>query len=166
MEINFLILLAATLVPLVMGFIWYNPKVFGNAWMQATGMTEEKAKGANMPLVFGLTALFSFFIAFLMQTIVIHQFSVFGVLSQQPDFADANSESSTMFKRFMELYGNSYRTFKHGAFHGTLTALFLIIPIMGTNALFERKSFKYIAINGGYWIVCLALMGGIICAWS
>lgn len=166
MEINFLVLLAATFVPLVIGFIWYNPKVFGNAWMQATGMTEEKAKGANMVVMFGLTILFAFLIAFMMQSVVIHQFSVFGILSQQPDYADANSESSGMFKRFMELYGNSYRTFKHGAFHGTLAALFLIIPTMGTNALFERKGFKYLAINGGYWIVSLALMGGIICAWS
>jgi hypothetical protein len=31
--------------------------------MNASGMTEEKAKGANMPLVFGLTFVFSIFIA-------------------------------------------------------------------------------------------------------
>lgn len=166
MQINYLVLLAATLVPLIVGFVWYNPKVFGNAWMRATGMTEEKAKGANVALIFSLTIIFAFFIAFTMQSVVIHQFSTFGILSQQPDYSEAGSESSNMFKRFMELYGNSYRTFKHGAFHGTLTAIFFIVPILGTNALFERKGFKYIAINGGYWTVSLALMGGIICAWS
>lgn len=166
MEINFLILLAATLVPLVVGFIWYSPKVFGNAWMKATGVTPESAKGANMPLIFGLTALFSFFIAFMLQSIVIHQFNTFGVLSQQPDFSTPNSESSTMWARFMELYGTSYRTFKHGAFHGTLTGIFFVMPIIGINALFERKGFKYIAINSGYFTVSLALMGGIICAFS
>jgi hypothetical protein len=32
--------------------------------------------------------------------------------------------------------------------------------------LFERKGFRYIAINGGYWIISMALMGGIICAFS
>src|SRR5688500_7312958 len=99
MQINFLVLLAATIVPLVIGFIWYNPKVFGTAWMNATGMTEEKAKGANMPLIFGLTVVFSFLIAASMQSIVIHQFSVFGLLSQQPDFSEPNSESSVMLKR-------------------------------------------------------------------
>lgn len=166
MDINLLVLLGATLVPLVIGFIWYHPKVFGNAWMRVTGMSEEKAKSANMALIFGLTILFAFFIAFIMQTIVIHQFSTFGILSQQPDYSDPNSESATMWNKFMKLYGTSYRTFKHGAFHGTLTGLFFVIPIMGTNALFERKGFKYIAINGGYWTVSLALMGGIICAWS
>jgi hypothetical protein len=41
--------------------------------------------------------------------------------------------------------------------------LFFALPVMGTNALFERKGFKYIAINVGYWTVTLALMGGVIC---
>jgi hypothetical protein len=166
MEINFLILLAATLMPLVVGFIWYHKKVFGTAWMHAAGVSEDSAKNANMGLIFGLTILFSFFIAFMMQSMVIHQFNVFGILATQPDFATEGSESSSMLKRFMELYGNSYRTFKHGAFHGALAGIFFATPILGINSLFERKGFKYIAINGGYWIVSLALMGGVICAFS
>lgn len=166
MEINYWVLLWATLVPLVIGFVWYHPKIFGTAWMRETGMTEEKAKDANMVRIFGLTIVFAFLIAFSLQSIVIHQFNVFGILSQQPDFSEQGSESSTLLSRFMQSYGHSFRTFKHGAFHGALTAIFFIIPIMGTNALFERKSFRYMAINGGYWIVSLALMGGIICAWS
>ncbi len=52
-KINFLILLAADVVPLIIGFVWYNPKVFGTAWMKARDMTEEKAKWANMGLIFG-----------------------------------------------------------------------------------------------------------------
>jgi hypothetical protein len=28
---NFLIILLAAIVPLIIGFIWYNPKVFGTA---------------------------------------------------------------------------------------------------------------------------------------
>ena len=48
MEINFLAIIAAAISALVVGFIWYNPKVFGNAWMQAAGMSEEKIKGGNM----------------------------------------------------------------------------------------------------------------------
>jgi len=164
MEINFLIIFIASLVPLVMGFIWYNPKVFGKAWMAATGITEESAKKANMPLIFGLTLLFSFMLAMIMQSLVIHQFGVFSLLSHQPDFANADSEPSILFKRIMELYGNSYRTFKHGAFHGTLAGIFVALPILGTNALFERKGIKYITINCGYWAVSMGLMGGIICA--
>ena len=65
----------------------------------------------------------------------------------------------------MDLVGTSHRTFKHGAFHGVLTGLFVITPILATSAMFERKGFKYIAINAGYWIICLAIMGGIVSGW-
>lgn len=164
MQINFWIILVATLVPLVLGFIWYNPKVFGNSWLEAAGVTEEKMKGANMLVIFGVTTIFAFFIALIMQMLVIHQIHTYSLLSNQPDSKDPNSESMTLLKRFMELYGTSYRTFKHGAFHGTIAGIMLATPIIGINALFERKGFKYIAINGGYWILCLALMGGILCA--
>jgi hypothetical protein len=166
MHVNFLVLLGATLVPLVIGFIWYNQKVFGTAWMAATGMTPENAKGANMVVIFGLTILFSFFMAFILQSFVIHQFPVFGVLGQQPDFKTEGSESSAMWNHFYELYGHSFRTFGHGALHGFLMGLFFAMPVIGINALFERRGFKYIAINAGYFIVSLTLMGGVICQFS
>lgn len=162
---NLLVVLAATFVPLVVGFVWYNPKFgFGKAWMTASGMTEETARGANMAKVFGLTILLSFFVAFAMHLVVIHQIHVISLLTNQADSHDPDSESITMLKRFMELYGTSYRTFKHGAFHGTIAGIMLAFPIIGVPALFERKSFKYVAINAGFWVVCMALMGGIICA--
>lgn len=166
MHPNFLIIFLAALIPLVVGFVWYNPKVFGNAWMKASDMTDEKAKGANMALIFGLTFLFSFMLAFFLQVLVIHQIHVVALLTTQPDSANPNSEASLMLKKFMELFGTSYRTFKHGAFHGTISGLFLGLPIIGVNALFERRGFKYIAINVGYWMLSMALMGGVICGFS
>lgn len=166
MRINFIILLCATVVPLIIGMIWYHPKVFGNSWMKASGVSPESAGKVNMGLIFGLTALFSFFIAFMMQFVVIHQMSVEAFLTQQADFTSSDSRTPGILAKIKELYWNTYRTFKHGAFHGTLAGLFLATPIVATNALYERKSFRYIAINGGYWIVSLALMGGVICAFS
>jgi hypothetical protein len=163
---NILIVFAASLIPMVVGFVWYNPKVLGTAWMKAADVTEDKIKDANMAKIFGLAFLFSFFVAFIMQLLVIHQFHVMALLTNQPDSANPNSEASLMLAKFTELFGTSYRTFKHGAFHGFMAGLFLAMPIIGTNALFERKGFKYIAINAGYWIISMALMGGVICAFS
>jgi hypothetical protein len=37
---------------------------------------------------------------------------------------------------------------------------------MGTNALFERRSWKYIFMNVGYWALSAAIMGGIISAFA
>jgi hypothetical protein len=63
------------------------------------------------------------------------------------------------------LKGDDYR-FTHGAFHAFfLLALFVALPLLATNAIFETKSWKYVAINAGYWIATLTIMGGIIAAW-
>jgi hypothetical protein len=161
MQINFLAILVAALATLPIGFIWYNPKVFGTIWMNETGMTEEKAKGANMFKVFALAILFSFMIAFILQMLVIHQFGALGMIGGDPAAVVKPS-----FEAFMADYGHAYRTFKHGMLHGFMTGLFLGLPIIGINSLFERKSWKYILINGGYFTVCFTLMGGIICAWE
>lgn len=63
-------------------------------------------------------------------------------------------------------YGDAFRYFKHGALHGLMTGIFFALPITAINALFEQKSWKYILINAGYWMVTLTIMGGIICAWK
>ena len=89
----------------------------------------------------------------------------FPYFSSDPDFNDANSEIRKYFDDFMSKYGDRHRSFGHGAIHGTFAGLFGALPILGTNALFERKGFKYIAVNVGYWIITLALMGGLMCAW-
>jgi hypothetical protein len=161
---NIIAVLLAALVPMITGFIWYNKNVFGTAWSKAAGMTEEKMKGGNMLLIFGLSYLLSFFLAFALQFVVIHQFHLFSIVQGDPALENANSELSLLLKNFMEKYGNNFRTFKHGVLHGTIAGITVALPIIGTNALFERKSFKYVAINAGYWILTIALMGGVICA--
>ena len=163
---NLLILAAAALVPLVMGFIWYNPKTFGTAWIKAADMTEEKLKKGNMPLIFGLTYVLSFFMAFALFGIVIHQAGFYSILVGEPGLGVEGSELTELVNGFMEKYGNNYRTFKHGALHGGIVGAILATPIIAINAMFERKSFKYVAVHAGYWIVSLLLMGGIICQWG
>lgn len=46
-----------------------------------------------------------------------------------------------------------------------MIAVGLVLPIMATNALFERKGFKYIMVNWGYWALTMALMGGVLSKW-
>jgi hypothetical protein len=96
---------------------------------------------------------------------VIHQMHMFSVFANDATMKDPNSASSLYVKNFFDLYGTNFRTFKHGAFHGALASLFFALPIIGIIALFEKKTFKYVAIHTGYWLVTLALMGGVICNW-
>lgn len=160
-EFNFLAVVGAAFVTLIVGFIWYNPKVFGTIWMRETGMTEEKAKQSNMAKVFGLTIVYSFVIAFIMTVLVIHQFGALGMIGG-PDFLATAKPS---YAAFMADYGNEFRTYKHGALHGFGTGLFLAFPLICINSLFEQRSWKYMLVTGGYWIVSMTIMGAILCRW-
>lgn len=159
LQFNFLAILVAALVPLIIGFVWYNPKVLGSAWMRESGMTEDKMKGANVGLIFFFTIILSLFIAFFMQFLTIHQFGASGMIGGD----EANAKPS--YFAFMKDYGMAYRSFGHGALHGFIATLFLIFPLFAINSLFERRSWKYIFINVAYWAISLTIMGGIICGW-
>ena len=156
----------AALIPLVLGFIWYQPKVFGNTWMRAARVRDEDRKGANMILVFGLVYVFSYMIAFALNSIVIHQFGFYSMLANEPGMQDKTSAFYQQVAEFMRLHGNNFRTFKHGALHGTITGFALALPIIGIIALYERRSYKYVAVHAGFWIVSLGLMGGVICQFT
>ena len=164
MHFNYLVILSTALIPLLVGFVWYNPKTFGGAWQRASGVTQQTMEGANMGKIFGLTFLCGLLLAFVLPLLVIHQTGVHSAL--MPTVDTAGSENFAYFASFMEKYGENFRTFKHGALHGFMSGLFIATPVLGVNALFERKSFTYVAINAGYWIVSMALMGGVICQWA
>ncbi len=148
----------ATLIPMIIGFIWYNPKTpMGAIWMKETGMTDEKMKSSNMGLIFGLSILFSFLMNFfIISHEVIHQFGAFSLVNENP--AEAI--------RLLTEYKDAYRTFPHGVLHGAFLGLFFVLPLFATNGMFERKSWKLIWINVAYWTVSIMIMGGILCAWQ
>lgn len=166
MDINWLVVLGAAVIPTITGMIWYNPKVMGKVWMEASGMTEEKIQGGNMPLIFGISFVMAFLLAVEMNFVVVHQNHFYSILMGDPSLMVEGSELNMFAADFMEKYGREFRTFKHGLFHGIVAGILFALPILATNALFERKSFKYIAVNAGYWIITIGLMGGVICQWA
>lgn len=163
---NIWAILVAALVTMPIGFIWYNPKVFGTAWMNSIGVTDpEKMKeGANMGLIFGMSLFFAFLLSLALTPMVIHQMGIGSILQGLEVTKDSKIELVLDGQQIDWL--NRFRTFKHGAFHGVFFGILIALPMIGTNALYEKRGFKYIAINAGYWIVNMAVMGGIICAWQ
>ncbi len=130
---NWLAILAAVVASFVVGFIWYNPKVFGTAWMKSIGMTEEKAKQSNMAMMMGVTALMSLLFAYSISQWIYH---------------DPMGLSPLV----------------HGAWHGLQMAIFVALPVIVTNGLYEQKSWTNIAINAGYWMVNMAVIGLVLVA--
>lgn len=153
MENNYLVLFATALIPLIIGFIWYHKALFGNAWMKTSGMTEEKINSGNMLLIFGLTYFFSLMLSSAMASWSIHQMATQSLFATQEGFAEGTGAYFDFFQNFIKDYGSLHRTFGHGAVHGVIGGLFIALPIVGVNALFERRGWKYVLIHTGYWIV-------------
>ena len=54
---NWLAILVAGIAAWALGALWYSPVLFGKAWQKESGLTEENIKNANMPLIFGTSAV-------------------------------------------------------------------------------------------------------------
>lgn len=64
-HINYLAVIAATLSTMIVGAIWYTPRVFGNYWMKAAGITPTgRAADAVVPMI--VTVLVSFVTAWVL----------------------------------------------------------------------------------------------------
>jgi len=166
MAINWYLAFATALIPLVIGTIWYSKPLFGNAWMKASGVTEEQASSGNMILILGLAYLFGLFLSASMMSWSIHQFSTQSLFATQEGFSDQTGPYYAFFQNFMSQYGDLHRSFGHGAVHGGFAGIMIALPLIAINALFERRSWKYVAIHAGYWTVTLSLICGVLCAFA
>ena len=129
-NINWLSLVIATLVPTVLGIIYYSKPLFQKPWMTAIGMTEEKQKQGNMPVMMIGSLVTAFLISFFML-----------------QFTNGAGQEG------------EFDSFKHGAMHGVLVSVFLVIPIFISRGLFAQASFKGVLIDGFYWLLTLVLIG-------
>lgn len=161
---NPLILLVAGIVPMLVGAVWYGP-LLGNAWMKTNGFTTEDLEGGNMLKIFGLSYLLSVVLAAGLSGLAIHQNAVVQLFAMHPDYETAGTAVGDLCKSILENYGDRHRTFGHGAAHGVFAAILLALPLIMINSLFERRSWKYIGIHFGYWLITMVLMCGVICQW-
>ena len=165
---NLPVLAIAALIHLIVGSAWYSPLLFAKPWMAATGMTPEKAKTSNMMVNMVLLYVCSFFIAMALQFMVIHQFGLQSILQNtygKTAMGDPNSEMGKAIGTLWHGFGHSFRTYKHGAFHGAITAVFFVLPLIASCAIFEQRGWKYILITWGFWLINLVLMGAVLCHW-
>ena len=146
-QLNFLALIVAALVPMIMGFVYYHPKVLGSLWMKANGFTLESIGTGPKPVMYLLALVVSFLLAFF---VWINVTGAGGV--DQLQVTDPKD-------------GHSYVTFCHGVVHGVLISLTVILPVFVTMTIFEKRSWSWAFVNWGYWALTVTLMAGILSAW-
>ena len=133
MSPNYYIVFLAAMIPLVIGSVWYNPKVFGTVWLRTSGLTEEKAQSGNMPLIFGLVYVFSLFLSGFLISFTIHQSSITGLFATQPDFIDGSNQAMQNIVNAVSgdgEFARLHRTFGHGVVHGIIGSVLSALPII------------------------------------
>ncbi len=75
--INYIAVVLATLSSMIVGSIWYTPKVFGNYWMKKSGVTPSgNSKDAIRPIV--VTLIVSFITAWVLAGAIWISFEFYG----------------------------------------------------------------------------------------
>jgi len=144
-EINFLAILVAAIIPNLLGALYYGA-LFGNQWLDSLGMTKEDMEGRNEALIYGSAFVLSLIVAFFLKMTI--------ALTHK----DVNEAGELIF--------GSFGTFPHGALHGMGTALGLVVPVIVCLGLFQKTKAKNIILNSVFWIICFAIMGGIVDVWN
>jgi len=135
---NLIAVLAAAVAGFLIGGLWYSRLLLGALWMRESGVTQAQIDAGNKGRTFGVA-----FIALLLMSYVLAVF-----IGPIP-----------------EVGSGFFTPSQQGAYHGFVVGLgwaFTAILVVG---VFEQRSWTYIAINGGYWVVTLTAMGGIIGGW-
>lgn len=70
-EVTFLPILIAGIANVVLGMVWFNPKVFGNTWMAAGNIQPSESAKKKMPIMA--------FVAFLAAMLVAYVMNHFGI---------------------------------------------------------------------------------------
>lgn len=163
---NIIAVLMAAIVPVIMNYLWSLPSLSKVSRAKVVGGDEGSSSGRTVKSLL-LTYLMGFLVAFVLNVIVFHQNHVGSMMQNYLSHEDATVvETATKdMEAFLAKYGGDFLTFGHGAIHGLLTAVFLILPILVI--ISQRGSYKaaWIWHHWSYWAICLVLMGGLICAW-
>ena len=161
---NILVIGVCAFIPFIIAFVWFHPKVFGGSvWQKVAQLSDTQNAKVIKPWQLLISILLNFFIAFGLFIVTVHSTHILGLLGG--DVEALKNSASTM--AFLKEHGSNYNTFSHGIGHGLILGFVAFaLPILGYAVIFERKSFKYLLINGGFWALSMTIMACVISKWG
>jgi hypothetical protein len=133
-EVNLIAVLAAAVVSMIIGSVWYSQRVFGKTWFELEKIKLDKDQmGAGKAVATSMIGMA--ILALVMAYVLAHV-------------------SYLSFNFFTE---NDFKT-------ATITTGFwmwlgFVLPVLASNSLFAQKPWKLTFINAGNWLVTLLAMG-------
>lgn len=133
LPVNYLGVLLAAVASMVVGFVYYSPYVLGKPWMKLMGVTDMKPKGSDMARIYGTSFVLALVTAYVLA--------------------------------FMLITGGAY--FHSAKLVSGLMAAFwawvgFVMPVQATEYLFSKKPLQLVAINTGYQLLSLLVMGLVL----
>jgi len=140
-DINYWAVIVSAIAFFVLGSFWYTDVLFGKAWRNSMGKTDEEFEkervNTSMPKSFGLMFLGSLLMAFVMA----HLVDLMAVV-----YPDSGNVELGLMTGFWVWFG-------------------YIASYVLTAVAFENRPWKYYFINTGYWLFGALIMGVILTAW-
>jgi len=137
-QYNYFAIFTMALVNVVLGGVWYAPKVFGDAWSKLAGMTQEKAKkGAGKAL------------AWMVAMSILQAF----VLSAVVQWVQAGT-------------GGLPLNFFNGLMVGFYAWLGFTFTVVSSSYQFNQHPLKLYLIDLGYPLISMLVMGGVLAVWK
>lgn len=160
LNFNWLIIILSAFIPLIIGYLWYKPEIYNKVF--DTKINEELQidwSFYNAIILFMFCILYSISISYQ----VIHQLHIQSVLMNEVGFNKGEGNAYKDLLYFKELYGKNFRSFGHGAFHGLLNSIFIVIPLLYFQKMIMKFSWKLFLYHWIFWAISSTLMGAIIC---
>ncbi len=134
-QVNFLSVLLAAIANMVVGFLWYSPLLFAKPWMKLMGYTAKNMKAQSKEM--GKTYAISFVLA------IVTAYVLFHVMAFSANFYGYSATTTALLTGFWMWLG-------------------FVAPVQFTSELFGKKNWSLFAINTGYQLTALLVMGLVI----
>lgn len=141
MHINWAAFAVAVVAQMLVGMIWFNPKVMGKTWARVNGLDVNNMMPEKPGLTYGITFILTIMFTFWL---------MINVTGPGQDTAPD---------------GHSFHTFQHGLAHAALLSIMVMLPVFGAPGLFEKRGWGWILVHTGYWFFRMAVGAGILSAW-
>lgn len=134
-EVNYMGVLIASVVSMVLGFLWYSPMILGKPWMKAKGFSAEKLKKAQKEM--GKLYALSFVVSLITAYVLYH------VITLSANFFEYSPIQTGLTTAFWMWLG-------------------FVMPVQVTSTIFGDKNWKLFGIDTGYQLVALLGMGIVL----